>query len=354
MTCRSLGQCCWVLVFVVLDGGRVATSAQAQEQNEGQALRERLLREAPKAWEQYAVQSKKLQGRVAMRFSGTSNGVDVKGANVFHMKRNQRCRLLEASEKRSRAGQIDYDTLKVFGSNPNYAFELRRRTEGAPWVVTQLVNLKREKLPESIEQYFEMYEEDINCLVRLHRDLLLDLIRKPEFRILGCRITPQAGEELLEVSFAYTHEGGNPVQGGTLVLDPQRFWCLRSYQVHTQYKSPRATIKWRFRVLELGEAGEGLPVIKRAFEDKEVVFEDGLTNTQHWQFDYDLTVPQHLPGDEEFTLSAFGLPEPAGIDWKRPTPWWLYAGVAGVVCLVLAFVLRWLARCRATQRPTSS
>jgi len=242
-----------------------------------------------------------------------------------------------------RAGQRAYHTLSIYGSNPNYAFELTRQTEEAPWVVAQVIDLKREKVPSTMEQYFERYQRDINWLVKLRSDYLLDLIRKPEFRVVGCRTTPQAGEELLEVSFDYPHEvleAGNPVQGGTLVLDPQRFWCLRSYQVRTQGKGSRGTMK--FRVLELGEAGEGLPFPRRAVADYEFVSDEGHTNTHHWQFDYDLRAPQQLPGDEEFTLSAFGLPEPPGVEWKKPTPWWLWVGGAGIACLVLGGLFYWL------------
>ncbi len=40
----------------------------------------------------------------------------------------------------------------------------------------------------------------------------------------------------------------------------------------------------------------------------------------------------------QFTLSAFGMEEPFGITWERPTPWWIYFGLIGGGCLV-GFVL---------------
>lgn len=42
--------------------------------------------------------------------------------------------------------------------------------------------------------------------------------------------------------------------------------------------------------------------------------------------------------ESDFTLTAFGLPEPPGITWERPTPWWIYFGLIGGGCLV-GFVL---------------
>ena len=53
--------------------------------------------------------------------------------------------------------------------------------------------------------------------------------------------------------------------------------------------------------------------------------------------------------DTDFTLSAFGLPEPPGLEWKRPTPWYLWVGLAGIVCLALGVGGRWL-----KQRMTAS
>ena len=48
--------------------------------------------------------------------------------------------------------------------------------------------------------------------------------------------------------------------------------------------------------------------------------------------------------EREFTLSAFGLPEPVGLE--RPVRWWLWAGVAGVLLILLGAVFFRLAHRR--------
>ena len=49
---------------------------------------------------------------------------------------------------------------------------------------------------------------------------------------------------------------------------------------------------------------------------------------------------ESLP-ETDFTLSAFGLPVPFGIEWAKPPSWWLYliGGGLGIV-LLLAIVYR--------------
>ena len=51
--------------------------------------------------------------------------------------------------------------------------------------------------------------------------------------------------------------------------------------------------------------------------------------------------------DQDFTLTAYGLPEPVGITWSKPTPNYVWPLVAAGGCVVLALGFRFLARRRA-------
>jgi len=48
--------------------------------------------------------------------------------------------------------------------------------------------------------------------------------------------------------------------------------------------------------------------------------------------------------DSDFRLSAFGLPEPPGMEWKTPTPWWLWSSLVGAALLVVGAVFYRLKR----------
>jgi hypothetical protein len=48
--------------------------------------------------------------------------------------------------------------------------------------------------------------------------------------------------------------------------------------------------------------------------------------------------------DADFRLSAFGLPEPPGIEWERRTPWWLWLIGSAFALLLVAAAFTWLKR----------
>jgi len=54
--------------------------------------------------------------------------------------------------------------------------------------------------------------------------------------------------------------------------------------------------------------------------------------------------PSIDPPEREFSLSAFGLPEPVGVVWEKRTPVYVWLLVAAGVLLTLGIFFRWLAR----------
>jgi hypothetical protein len=321
---------------------------------DGGALAARFLRDAPPQWEEYARLAKRLQGSISFQLSQTL--ADMQAANRYDLKRNGSSRLLQTSAERTREGKSDYQILQVIGVNPRYAFSLKRKTPTSPWVVAGLIDLKSNPIPSAMDEAFNRYEEGTDDLVKIDNEPLAEAVRMPYFRVVRCREVSDGAEELVEVAFDYPHEVGagedSLVQGGTLVLDPRRFWCVRSYDV--RMKAANATGTMQFRVLEMGQADESLPVPRRAVLEKQFVFSDGGTNRQQWQFEYELSVPRHLPADEEFTLAAFGLPEPPWLGGSKGyLPAYVWALLAGASCLGLGAIFHALKKraARAAVRP---
>jgi len=69
---------------------------------------------------------------------------------------------------------------------------------------------------------------------------------------------------------------------------------------------------------------------------------DGFMRTGLSESDYDIVYNESVP-DTEFTLSAFGLPEPKGIAWEQPSRGgWVWWGVAGITLVVVGYgIYRW-------------
>ncbi|HZT82686.1 MAG TPA: hypothetical protein VFA26_20825, partial [Gemmataceae bacterium] len=85
------------------------------------------------------------------------------------------------------------------------------------------------------------------------------------------------------------------------------------------------------------ESPKGFPILKsivRTWADAKYTQE------------FDLTERNDVP-DSEFTLSAFGLPEPAELQGKPSrVRWYLWAGVAGICCLALGAGFHWRSKRR--------
>src|SRR5262249_42250879 len=113
---------------------------------------------------------------------------------------------------------------------------------------------------------------------------------------------------------------------------------VRSFAARARTASGRGTIT--FEVLELGQTDGDLPVPKRAVRQSHFVLDDGDTNRQEYRIDFDLSVPRRLPPEDEFTLPAFGLPEPPGAGRRTVLGTYLWVALAGVSCLTLGVVLQ--------------
>src|SRR5262249_44703395 len=85
--------------------------------------------------------------------------------------------------------------------------------------------------------------------------------------------------------------------------------------------------------------GDALPVMRRRNEEGSV---EGLGPTARYE-EIEKAELSRAPPPEDFTLTAFGLPEP---DFMKNQPtatrWWLWGALAGGALLVLGAVFSWL------------
>jgi hypothetical protein len=316
---------------------------QEKENENDEALKQRFLQEAPVKWREYSEKMNKVEGKLSYALTQTLGNVIVQ--NRYEVKKGNSGRVLvNLTIDRSDEGESKPTSIEAFGRNPNYAFVLSRVTPTSHWFVKKIIDAKDEALiHETAKPFVEEADMFMRDLVRVNPDYLPDLVAKPEFVVRNCRKVAQGATEYVEVSFSSHHDvkgGGDPVQGGVLILDPRQYWCVSSYVA--QKKTPMLEGENHFQVLEYGESEGGIPLPKHAVSNNKNLI-DGAPNEQKWTYEYDLSIPKEKAADEAFTLSAFGLPEPAGMG-KRPIQWYLWAALAGIVCLFAAALLGWWVR----------
>ena len=314
--------------------------------DDDKALRARFESEAPAAWETYRQTQRLVQGVSR----GESVGSDVpRSLDEVEVKANQTCRLVRI---------VDSGTHKaeLLAQNPKYWFRLKTGKDGA-WVLTELyqgeelAGDRAKAIADRLEQSASLRTDQI---VRLTPDMqpLGELLRSPGMRVTSVTAKPRDGWELVEVAFELPPsppgQDRRVLLGGVLLLDPVRHWLPVSQTAFVRTLVGTGTHTSAF------EFGPGpWPVVRREIQTTEYKLN---STPKPWQLtstvDYELQIPAQLPDTSEFTLSAFGLPEPVGVTWEKPTPRYLWFLLAAGIFATLAIGFRYLARRRSA--PTAA
>jgi hypothetical protein len=238
-------------------------------------------------------------------------------------------------------GDVRNLAVELQAYNSKYSFMLGRRTLEGEWLVVRYgVEADQVGLRQ---QTREAIDYALSAPVRVVRTRLEDLVGQSTFRVVEVRGMEYEGRECVAVRFENPHPMSRrpfvPEQGGMLVLDPSRSWSLCRAEIRSQYlgdKGPTDGSEVVVMETRVGKSGYPIPV-------RWTYQYEGVMVTR----EYDLRDEGVEPLEREFTLSAFGLPEPVGVEWERPVRWYLWLTLAGVVCLVAGGVFYWLSRRRA-------
>ena len=323
----------FALGFSLLLG--VASPAKAEDQS---PLARRFFKEAPQAWEQqlefFLTGDGSNRGERRMRNADGKWAIQPARTYVKQYKGN----MLDEFENYEAGAWKG----TVRGENSQYIFRLARDSDTKPWVIVK-VDKKDEKSPDLWNSRKEFCGD---LAIAPYTPSLPQVVQSKGFRCISVDPEPTNGEELVRLTFSFTPEGRIRLKGGWLVLDPSHYWVIRKGEIESDLGEQRdGKAKWTVE----SDYREGLnrhPIpVKRAQKGK-IWEKDRLISEQEFlyhSFDYRerVSIPEN-----EFTLSAYGLPEP---HWVRPKtkPWYLWLGIAGIVCLALGAGVFWLKRRRA-------
>jgi hypothetical protein len=310
-------------------------------------VRDRFFREAPKAWSEL-LERRTVFGQVkTWRREEPANG-DVKTERIVYKAAPKR--FLMIHERATRNKTSETHECGAWCVNEAYAFELKRKTASDPWALSELVVFGREGDPSRLLRLrdYQEYLAKYDLLVVLQMPLP-ELMKRPYFKVSYPRALKADGNEYGELAFEYDHPPdemvpvlGHPVMfdKGTVILDPGRFWVIKSYQCTGKPSRWGGEGK---AVVHCELEGDALPVLRRREQQSE---QKGTVEgaprlvvrmTEEFQ-EVELSRP---PSADEFTLSAFGLSDPR-VPAAPSTRWWLWGSLAGGALLVLAGVFGWL------------
>ncbi len=328
-----------LFLMVATLGLCLANPGSAQDQS---ALTKRFFKEAPPAWEQQLDFSLTLDGGVLYgEFRTRKVG-----------KEWRLIRTMKAYTKNWNRHMLDqWEFLesgkwsgRILGENLDYVFALERATETKPWVIVSITRKdesyqKPDRWPER-----KLFCEDL-LLAPYATSSLPRLFPLKGFKCVCVEPESVNGEDLVRLTFTCVPEGVFRVKKGWVVLDPSHYWVIRKNEVELESREDKEGKEiWTHQVEYQEGSNNHLIPTKRILKGR--IWEKGiLTYEQEYVNKHAYRERPSIP-KSEFTLSHFGLPEP---QWSRQakTPWFLWFGIAGIGCLVLAAGVRFFKRQRA-------
>jgi len=295
-------------------------------------VKERFLNEAPKTWAEYRVLASRFQGNVTEVFKKNGEVVNEKSTEV---KQNGKCRMVINcfARKDSKA----FSGVEVYAQNASYAFSLKKERPERAWVLTAM-GFKGDGEPLVVVEHLDWAFEVLGSPVMLYSESLAELVKQPSFRIVKAEELKEHGRSLVRISFDNRHSSEAnpffPIQSGSVTLDPQWCWCVRDGTILNRYAQGES--RAQVSVTAISAPGRiGTPIPKRAVAETEALYKPmkGSLLT-----DFALSVPVSLPPDSDFTLSAFGFPEPTPQRAGSRLYIWLFVG--GIVCLIAGIGIR--------------
>ena len=320
-------------------------------------MRARFLTEAPKAWEEYRSFAERLSGTFTAQTAVIEldgKRIPVGGTTRFDIKQKEDHHLFAYEQ----VAQPTSEEARAQAANPRYAFRLTRPKGKTDWMLSQL-DLKILD-GSTVDRDGQPLQERIHHSVARHFEVdwlpLSSVIRQPTFKVLRATAVNRDSRELVRIDFDNGHPlptGKNyagryiTLQSGSLLFDPDHYWCLAESRIMRDsasgddsgpFQRPNET------TYEYREGTGRFPILTRVVSRikpipaKKTSGSDGLS-------EYDLRESPE-PEDEEFTLTAYGLPEPVGMELPRRSRAWLWFSLGGVAVLAVGLVLRRIARRR--------
>jgi hypothetical protein len=293
-------------------------------------------------WKSYELFARNLQG-TARETTTVDSGKAEQRLLIY--KQNRECVLNIISRE-----QDSSEICRI--GNPHYAASIKRSKANSNQVTL-------DKISQSPHGPFPGYAGDHVSVFDLTRSLisphftiltvpLSEVFFHPSFTVMRTLKTMEKGEERLQIDYKYLYNeaklGVESTGRGSILLDPSRCWCIHrsKYSGTTKRKGTPVSDATEEIEFEIIDHLSGFPLVKTKTQN---------TNSYNYNIkkkrlstrrvDYQWDVNDSVP-NSEFTLSAFGLPEPIGTEPLNSSHTWLWLLVGALSAAALALLFVWL------------
>jgi hypothetical protein len=313
-------------------------------------LSNQFLIEAPKKENEYFLFAERLQGSVSTTFSifDPTGKMENRMRSRKEIKQNGQCASFLSQSYEGELTEVDDKNTSgaLYVVNPRYTFELKRGSSKQDWLLEalDLHGAGKDTLFEG-DPIREMLFSWTGLMYDVYGRRISALMQEKTFRVTRAASLNRNGRDLVQVKFICPHPISKNtrnyfVQGGSLLLDPDRYWSIQEADLETQSIDGAGTEKM---VFEFKDGSDHYPIVTRMIRNGK----SPLGNTSEAIFEFDFHEVTKLPPDKEFALSAFGLPEPMGVEPLPPSRTWLWLLAAAFAAAVLALLFAWLKRRRS-------
>ena len=335
------------LLLAMLGLGFQGSAAQALE---SETLAAEVVRLAPASWADYierrravarrlqvtfVYEVRDLEGALLRKWGGASKRLGENSVSMFFTHEGK-----THEEKKGKATDWSLD-----GVNSKYAFRLVRSDLNGPYIVSEVQLLADRSLaprpPQSVDSGLRGPGLNIVGGYIGYRGYgWHELFTDPQ-----CQLVLASATRNPDQSHLVTVTGRCLLQHHrelrfTATFDSSSYWLPLTWEYILDDKH-REVVTQTF-----GYTFDGLPLLTQTHTRAEPA--PGSTESYRngpMVCAETVTYDSRLPSELDFTLSAFGLPEPYGVTWDRPTPWWLYIGGGTLAVLVIVILgYRWRRR----------
>jgi hypothetical protein len=228
----------------------------------------------------------------------------------------------------------------AWARNKHYSFSLRKAPGSSEWVLEGAKHFEAgapaQKLPPGVPHLYS-FEFFARHLLTNDGRSYADILRDPKFVVVSCSASPANKDWIRVAGELPSGKPKPPALKGWWDFDPTMGYCCRGSKVVSTYKgltkamSDSAIERVDF---SLSRRDSGLITLDGYKSMGHEEYNGQIRNeaSGEWTFTYrrDLNVPE-----SEFTLTAFGLPEPYFAEPRRSYTW-VYLAAGAVAAAVAA------------------